>query len=540
MLSLLERIKTWWTAADPKQRVVVLGGIGALMLLLVGTAFFVTRPHYKTLLEGLSDTEQASAVDALKAGGIAVEYGRAGTVQVPEGRESEARVVLAKAGKLPKGGDHWGKEDLTKANAFTSPGVEGEILDTVRAGEIASSLEALPGIASANVIVTRPKQTAFEDDRQDPTASVTIGEDGSGRLTRGQGRIVADLVCSAVQGMRPEGVTVVSNGLGEIWNGKDQGSSETKTELDDKVARNWETKLQAALDVPFGAGNTKVIVRADVDTSQTDTTQKDSTPATKPKTIADTKELMDGGTKTIGGPSGTSSNTQIALASPPNASDGKGHYENKGTTKEFPTNEREVVTKGGVGDLKGLAVTVVANSDKVPDATAVKEIVNGVMGGKIQTDAAGVPVPNQPFTTTVTSVKFDGSAAQAAREAADRLAGQQRMQQLLSILPIAAILAVALLVAKQVGRISKAVLPPPPDPEGELAEPPGALDGGDGPDALPAPAHAGHFDETGEPVALERFEGQVDVPLESLKQIAAERPEMVATLIKSVLLGERG
>ncbi len=540
MLPLFERIKTWWTAADPKQRVVTLGGVGALLLVLVGTAFFVTRPHYKVILEGLSDTEQGQVVDALTTLGIPSQHDRQGVVEVPEGRASDARMGLANAGKMPKGSTHWSKEELTKVNAFTNPAVEEETLNTIREGEIASSLETLPGVASANVLVTKPKRTAFEDDRQNATASVTIIEDGSGSLSRSKGRIIANLVCSAVQEMKPEDVVVVSNGLGEIWNGKEQGSGETKADLDNKIAHDWETKLQSALDVPFGMGNTKVIVRADVDTAKVSTVEHLVTPTLKPTSILNEQESMQGAARTASGFAGSASNTsEKALAEAPNAGDGKSKYDKKGTNKTYDTSRTDRETQGGVGDLKGLAISVVANSDKVPDASAVKQIVDGVMGGKIETDENGVAKRNQPFTTTVTSLPFDGSAALAAKEAADKLAGQQRMQQILSILPIGAILLVALLVAKQVGNISRAILPALPEPDASVAEFPAVLPNAEGVAALPSLAGGG-VNEHGEPVALERFDAQVDVPLESLKQMATERPEMVATLIKSVLLGERG
>ena len=359
-------------------------------------------------------------------------------------------------------------------------------------------------------------------------------------LTRENGKTIATLVCGSVEGMSPRNVVVVNDSLDVLWDGNDAEGGGTKFDLDRKVAREWESNLQSALDLALGIGSTRVLVRADVDTAKSTTKVRESTAAPKPNLVRSEKESMEGGVRGAGGATGTVANTTGATALAEKAKDDlKGQkYVKDGTQKEYPTNEMEKVIEEGVGKLKGLSISVIANTDKISDATKVESIVRGAMGGMIQMDANGAPIPNQAFTTTVTSVKFDATASQAAKEAADRLASQQRTQQILSLLPIGAILLVALMVARQVGRISRAVLPSAPDPVAAFAE--------EAPDGLPGaeemgalPARAGREGEEDEDIQLERFKAHVDVPLESLKQMATERPEMVATLIKSMMLGER-
>ena len=552
MLSLFERIKTWWTVADPKQKVTILGGFGALLLVLVGTAFFVTRPHYRVLVDNLSDADQGQVVDALAGFGISTKHDRQGVVEVPESQLADARMNLAN--KLPKGVKLWTKDRLATINGFTDPDTGAAMRNTIRSDEIAAAIQTLPGVASAIVLVTEPKVSAFEDDKEPPTASVTITEDGTGALSKSKGRIIANLVCNSVQGMRPEGVTVTSDGLGELWSGKDQGGGDTKASLDAKVGHELEATLQAKLDRSLGPGNTLVTVRADVDTSKTDTRAHLVTPTVKPVSTVNEKESMQGGAGSASGPAGTASNTsERALAARPTDGAGKGNYDKSGKQQIFEASHTDTDTQGGTGDLKGLAIAVLVNSDKVKDASAVKSFIDGYVGGKIQHDASGTAKPDQAFTTTVTSVPFDGTAAKAAKEAADRQAGEQRTQQILSLLPIGAILIVALLVAKQVGRISKAILPAPPEPEllparldnefsalqdraARLYGEDGAAEQGstDAGRALPERAVAEAYEEPPEPpeVIAERMHGS----LESLKQVADTRPEMMASMIKSMLV----
>ena len=537
MLSIFERLKTWWTTAERNQRIATLGGIGALVLLLVGTVVFVSRPHYKPLLRDLADADQVKAVDALKAKGIPVQTGPGGSIEVPENAVDDANLELARTGTLPPGG-HIPFDEAFKGSPVDPPEVTKARLKAFQEGEIARTLQGMEGVASAQVIIAQPENRLFSAEQQAPTASVTLVENGGGTLTKANGKMIANLVCASVPGMKPTGVVVVSNTLGELWSGKDDGGGGSKRELDNLVAQDWRKDIQLALEEAFGIGNTRVIVRANVDTDQRKVHQHEVTPAPKPSSIRTGKESMDRAKGLASGPAGTASNTERAPATPPTDGDGKGKYVNEQVAKDYPNNETETVTEVGVGALKGIAITVIVNSDTVPDASKVKEIVDGVLKDRVEQDANGNVLPNQRYATTVTSVKFNDTAAKAAKEAADHAASQQRIQQILSLLPIAVILVVALLVAKQVGKISKAILPTPEVADGALAEEPDALPEGEGPDALPAPEGV-EEDIEESPMLLEQFKGPIDVPLESLKQMATERPEMVATLIKSMMLGER-
>ncbi|RYG26629.1 hypothetical protein EON82_02555 [bacterium] len=568
MLPLLSRIRTWWSAADRNQRVVTLGGIGALLLLLVGTMIFATRPRYAILFSGLDELEKGQIVQGLTSLGIPEQHSQPGVIEVPADKTEEAMMGLANAEKLPKKSGNWGLEKLTPSGLGTSPEMEGQILKAVLEGRIARTIEHADGVASATVLLSIPEKRVFAEQNDHPTASVTLVEGGSGMMSRNQGRTIANLVCNAVPGMTVADVFVASNTLGVLWDGKDMAGvgGGSKAELDAKASKDWEGKIQSALDATIGAGNTKVLVRADLDMDRRTTNDQIVTPADKPTVITKSTESMSGGRS--GGASGISGATANmtpdgkALAQPA-ATSGSSLYERDGQEKKFDTNVSHRQEEKAVGDLKGMAITVIANSDKVTDPKSIQSIVNGILGGKIKLDAQGMPLPDQPFTATVTSVKFDGSASAAAKAAADAAAGQQRMQQIAALLPIGAILFVALLVARQVGKISKAVLPAPAKAEESLAE-------GFEYDALPqadayseaytmsdipapmvnegAPAVAGGMESLPArprkkmplelPPELEEFRSKIDVPLESLKNLAEERPEMVATLIKSMMLGE--
>lgn len=541
----------WWTAADRTQKVVTLGGIGALLFLLVGTTLFATRTQYETLFSGLSEMEKGQIVEGLTTLGIPEEHGEPGVIKVPKGKTEDAMMGLAKAQKLPKESGHWDLEKYKDISMGTSPEMEGQIIKAVLEGRLARTIEHSDGVASATVLLNIPEKRVFAENNDHPTASVTLVEGGQGTMSRANGRVIANLVCNAVDGMTPADVFVASNSLGVLWDGKQMGpdstGGSTKAEMDAKASRDMEANIQAALDPVFGAGNTKVMVSADLDLDRKTSHDDNTSPADRPTTVQKISETMSGGKPgAAGGTVGATPNTSAKALSQPTTAGTSGSQDYKSTkqTSEFGENHHVQDTNHAVGGYAGLTITAIVNSEKVTDPKAVQNILNGFLAGKMKLDAQGVPVADQPFSATVTSVKFDGSAGAAAKAAADAAAGQQRMQQIMSLLPIGAILIVALLVAKQVGKISRSVLPAPMVADETLAE-------GMGPDALPSgmedsdmspaalSAQLDRTPQTEEEIELEEFKKQVDIPLESIKKMAGERPEMVATLIKSMMLGER-
>ena len=189
--------------------------------------------------------------------------------------------------------------------------------------------------------------------------------------------------------------------------------------------------------------------------------------------------------------------------------------------------------------------------DKIAD-TDVQTWLDNYMGPR-RTD------PN--FTAKVSKTKFDTSASTAAATAAKEAASKDRMQQIFSLLPILALVGVAVMVLKSIGKFAKTqtlVLATPdgkmlPLPSGGLNLSPEAIQaaGGDVHAALAAqstahgsahslPNHAsgGHAPEE-DGLEIDSIKRKINVPLEQIKKMSDERPEVVAMLIKSWLMEER-
>lgn len=538
MLSLFNRIKTWWIGADRSQRTVTVGGVGALLLLLAGTVFFATRPHFEPAFQNLTEMDQGKVIQDLNDLGIPAQAGKTGVVEVPAEKVREARGKLAAVGKLPNGPNHLGFSDLDKINPMTPPEVMEQTIRAIFQDELASILETFDGVAAAKVIITKPRETVFQSEKEAPTASVTLTEKFPGTLGPASGKMIANLVCSSVTGMRPKDVYVGTSSLTVLWDGHNGEAASTKGELDAKAAGAWEKKIQGAIDGMYGENSARVLCRADVDTSIKTIKTHEDRPTETPMAILKTSEDAERLRRNAGGIVGADANTPGAAAPATPPADGREpeKYKKKGVQEEYGNSTSDTTEEGGSGGLKALAITIGVNQEKIPDVAVVEDFVRGLMASDIETDAAGLVKPNQKFNIKVRGVKFDNSAALLAKEMEDKRASAARTQQILSLLPIGAILVVALLVAKQVGKISRAILPAPASADATLAEGPEALPGPEfAPPALPAGAPLS--EET--LLALEPFKTRIDIQLESVKQMAVDQPEMVATLIKSMMLGDK-
>jgi flagellar M-ring protein FliF len=549
-----DRLKEWWRTAERNQKMVTLGGIAALVCLLVATVMIATRPRYETLFANLTEQEQSAVVTDLQGMGFDVKFDRVGVVEIASSEKASARVKLAAANKLPKAQGQWGLGELNTMPFGVTPSVEQVRLKAVTEGEIAKSIETMDGIENARIHLTMPERSAFVDERVPVTASVSLTTAADANLSAAQGRAIALLVKNAVDGLELKDVVVVDQHLQTIWNGEDEGTNgisgaEKKTDLDEEVSKRRQRELQTILDNAFGAGAAIVTVHADVDMDSSKTVTDEHTPSAGPGVVESQKETVNGPPPAVGGLAGVNGQKTPAIASL--NTDSKGSYTGQTKSQQFFENVVQNETSKATGGIKGMAINVVIDSTRISDTAAVQNMLLGDLGDRVKVDPiTKKPLPNQAYSVAVTAVDFDKTAAKQATVDAANETTQQRIQQILSILPIAALLLVAAIVIKQIAKFAKAqvlqpiattpegialqipsgpALPEPEVSEAELSNLLAELDG--------TPTRRPHPLE--DPLEIEDIKNRIHMPLEQLKKMAVERPALVAQLIKSMLLEER-
>ena len=367
-------------AAQQRQTRMVIGGIAAALAMafaIWGMLSLVKRADYSTLFSNLSGQEASSITQKLKDDKIPYILADGGTtIRVPSDAVSEERIALAGAGIVR--GNGTGYELFDRMN-FGMTDFE-EKLDKTRAieGELQRTIAGLDPVEAARVHIASPDQTLYTSTQSPVTASIAITTKPGESLSPTEVRGIVQLVAGAVEGLKPDQVTIVNqDGIMLIPEGGSSGQDSAETALkltqDQLIAKQrYETNLQASiqslLDSTLGAKHVAVRVATDMnfdsETVKSDEYGKD--PVTRSEQIEKEKYTGTGGKAAAGVP-GTTSN----IGSYQGTQSGSGNYTRSKVTRnsEISVVHREHVD--APGKVNHTSVAVLMNTG-APPATGGK------------------------------------------------------------------------------------------------------------------------------------------------------------------------
>jgi flagellar M-ring protein FliF len=253
-----------------------LKGLGAARLMamiavsaaLVGFFAFVimrvTTPQLTTLFTDLSMEDSSSIIKDLERQGIVFELRNEGSViMVPKDKVTRLRMKLAEGG-LPKGGGV-GYEIFDKSDALGTTSFVQNI-NHLRAleGELARTIRAIDRIQAARVHLVLPERALFSRETPEPTASIVVRVRGT--LDPAQIRAIRHLVASAVNGLKPQRVSIVDEAGTLLADGSisdvDQAvGDERRTAFEKRMRKQVEDIVSSVV----GMGRARVELSADFD-----------------------------------------------------------------------------------------------------------------------------------------------------------------------------------------------------------------------------------------------------------------------------------
>jgi len=253
-----------------------LKGLGAsrLMAMVAVTAaligFFafvimrVTTPQMTTLFTDLSTEDSNGIIKDLERQAIAFELRNDGAViMVPKDKVTRLRMKLAEGG-LPKGGGV-GYEIFDKSDALGTTSFVQNI-NHLRAleGELARTIRAIDRIQAARVHLVLPERPLFARETPEPSASIVVRVRGA--LEPQQIRAIRHVVASAVNGLKPQRVSIVDE-AGQLL--ADGASGEADNAAGDERRAGFEKRMrnqvEAIVSSVVGAGRARVQLSADFD-----------------------------------------------------------------------------------------------------------------------------------------------------------------------------------------------------------------------------------------------------------------------------------
>jgi flagellar M-ring protein FliF len=447
MEQLFQKLKDWWQEADRTTKTVTLVGAGLFLAVVYFTFSLSSQPKLVPVVSGMTDAEKGPVFDELTKKGIKVELSQQGEVVVPAKDVARAKMLLASANKLPKGGA--AGMSLASIGAFDTPSVEQEKLRKSLETDLATSVQTIDGVAAATVHIAPGKSSAVMDEKVPPTAVISITESSPGSVSKTAGRSIANLIQSAVTGLEAKGVKVINNAGRMLYDGEDEagdsGMANSKLETERQMSRESTQQLQQELDAAWGKGATIATVQVTLNMDPTQTTKHVETPSESPLYVEKAGEKLStnaGGN--VGGVAGAEANTPAAPAAVGTSNAEGKKYDNSATSQKFGLSYTNTSTVKAP-EVVGKNISVLVDKKRVKNAKDLETFVKGKLGGNID---------NPAFVATVVPTEFSTADAEMAKKAADEAAANQKVQTSLSILPVLALVGVGFVLAKALGRLA--------------------------------------------------------------------------------------
>ena len=247
-----------------------MAAMAAVTLALIGFFSFLmirmTTPQMVPLFTDLSVEDLASIVKDLERQAIAYQLKNDGAiVMVAKDNVARLRMKLAENG-LPKGGGV-GYEIFDKSDALGSTTFVQNI-NHLRAleGELARTIRGIDRVQAARVHLVLPDRPLFSRDKIDASASIVLKVRGS--LEPQQVRAIRHLVATAVNGLKPERISVVDETGKLLADGAAQSDPLEGAGADDRKAayeKRLRQQVEAIVSSVVGPGHARVEITADFD-----------------------------------------------------------------------------------------------------------------------------------------------------------------------------------------------------------------------------------------------------------------------------------
>jgi len=258
----------------------------AVTLALVGFFGFVmlrmSQPAMSVLFTDLSTQDVNAIIKDLDTRGIRYELRSDGTT-VLVAKDDVPKLRLDLAGKgIPSGGGV-GYEIFDKGDAFSSTSFVQNI-NHLRAleGELARTIRSIGRVQQARVHLVIPERRLFERDREPPRASIALKL--SGDLDAAQVRAVRHLVASAVDGLKPERVSIVDERGRLLADGAQSDQALVGLGIEERqtaIEKRLKSQVEEIVASVVGYGRSRVQVTADLDANRVESRSENYDPESR-------------------------------------------------------------------------------------------------------------------------------------------------------------------------------------------------------------------------------------------------------------------
>ncbi|MBS1873573.1 MAG: flagellar M-ring protein FliF [Acidobacteria bacterium] len=436
----MNQIKQLISRLTVRQRIT----IGAVAALVVGgllyLAYWNKERDYKPLFKNLAAEDAGQVVARVKESGAVYKLADNGaTVLVPSAKVAELRLQLAAAG-LPKSG-RIGYELFDKTNFGATDFTEQVNFHRALEGELERSVQALVEVEQARVHITFPKDSIYLENRQPAKASVMVKLKQGAKLSQQNVVAISHLAASAVEGLAPEGVSVLDMQGNLLSRLKKKGMPEgadpddASIEYRQKVERDLLAKLNGTLEPLLGPEKYRAGISVECDFTSGEQSEENFDPA---KSVMVTSQRSEDGSTGLvaSGVPGAASSLPRPTSRPSSGTVGNNRrsesitYQSSRSVRHFKVPQGAIkrisvgiILDQGVRFDKGQRIFDPPSPEKLK---VVKDVASGVVGAQPERGDQ-VVVETSPFEATLAIQPPPLPPAPPAVQGAPK--GQQPQQQ---------------------------------------------------------------------------------------------------------------
>lgn len=280
--AFLQKFAKWWESANANQRTLLLGGIVAAVASMVLVVSWSSRPDFEVLFAGLNPEDAGPIVDELAEAGVTYKLASNGTTILVESQKV-GEMRLRVAGKGLTGKSTLGYEIFDKSNLGMTEFLQQVNFRRALEGELTRTIMSIEEIEKARVHLAIPEKRVFRREEVHPTASVIVDLRPGARLSTDQVRGIYALIAASVEGLQPDGVTVIDTTGRELGDRAPSGEFAMTSEqlrIQQEVESYLQEKASSILVQVVGAGDAIVRVNAGLNFERTERSTEMYNPAT--------------------------------------------------------------------------------------------------------------------------------------------------------------------------------------------------------------------------------------------------------------------
>jgi flagellar M-ring protein FliF len=281
------KVKSAYAGLPRPARVMIVGTTIAAVLFGGFIALQQVNEAYTPLFTQLDRDDAAAIAAKLKEQKVSFRIGPDGaTIEVPEAKARELRLELASAG-LPRGGGV-GFESFDKMRLGATDFEQRVLFKRALEGELTRTIDSLGAVASSRVHIVLPEKSVFVSRGEPASASVVLRLRPGRTLGASEVASVVHLVASAVPGLDPDHVSIVTTEGAMLRRPRKMTEGgDTNAGAGDEDARGaarayesaLEERVRTMLERVVGPGHADVHVTADIDPARVERVEERFDPS---------------------------------------------------------------------------------------------------------------------------------------------------------------------------------------------------------------------------------------------------------------------